>query len=293
LSVLSKHFIIKHTQCHNYVHQQSQDRCQQVLVTTDIFWYNAIKMDAEIRATLAQLGLNGKEIRIYLALLPLGSAPASVLGKKTNIVRSTAKYTCDQLQRKKLVSVGNKNGTDWYTAEPPKKIFLLLEEQKRLLVQKTAAAERILSELEHLHHPESTMPKVQFFEGIEGLIDLYENILKINSPIDSFEDKGDMVEFFPEYVPVWVAKRVALKIPNRVISPSDNPYNISNPEKFIEGHLLDRNKYPFTGDIKITGDCVAICSFQKNHPVGIFIQHQDIANNFRLIFEQLWEQSKN
>ena len=67
-----------------------------------------------IEETLKKLGLNEKEITIYLMLLKIGSVPASVLGQRTNITRSTAQYTCQQLAKKGLIHSIQKNNTFKY-----------------------------------------------------------------------------------------------------------------------------------------------------------------------------------
>ena len=53
-----------------------------------------------IRSTLASLDLSDKEISLYLLLLQSGTAPASSLGDRAGLVRSTAQYTCQQLEKK-------------------------------------------------------------------------------------------------------------------------------------------------------------------------------------------------
>ncbi len=59
-----------------------------------------------MKNTLKDLGLSSKEIDIYLTLLPIGKASASVIAYRTGISRSTAKYICNQLVQKRLFSEG-------------------------------------------------------------------------------------------------------------------------------------------------------------------------------------------
>ena len=241
-----------------------------------------------IRDTLKGLDLSDKEIDIYLALLTVGSAPASVLGQRTNITRSTAQYTCQQLARKGIVKSIQKANVFLYTPEPPEKLILLLEKQKQDIDRKEDDVQRIIGELKGMMNPQAQFPKVQFYQGEEGLIELYERILDTRQPIDSFEEAGELFTLFPDYPTEFVAKRIQHKMFNRCIAPVGNPLNVTDPKKFIETRVLDPQKFPFTWHVKICGNLVGIFSFQKQSPVAIAIDHEDITKNFRLLFEFVW-----
>jgi hypothetical protein len=251
-------------------------------------------MDAEIRSTLSELGLSGKEIRVYLTLLSLGSAPASVLGKKTNIVRSTAKYTCEQLRRKKLVSVLTKNGTDWYTVEPPKKIFLLLEEQKHTLEQKTSAAQRILSSLEHLHHPQSTMAKVQFFEGVDGIIEMFDDVLITGETLFGAFRLGanihlDILNYVKQ---TYIPKRKELENTAYMLvneNEATTAYRKRDAEMNRITLQMDKERYPFDTCMHIYGKKVAFYSYDEHDLTGVLIQNENIFHTQQALFRMAWE----
>lgn len=242
-----------------------------------------------VRTVLESLGLNKNEVTVYLALLTVGTSPASVLARRTNLTRSTAQYTCQQLAKKKLVSMVERNSTYIYTCEPPEKLLFLLNLQREELARKEDEVQRIVGSLKRMRNPDSALPKVQFYEGRDGLIELYENILDLHAPIDSFEEKGDLVRLLPDYAARFVEKRIARRIQNRCIAPTGSPLNVTSKAKFIEARLIDRKEYPFTCDIKVCKDQVSIFSFKEDFPVGVAIRHKEIADNFRLIFDQMWK----
>lgn len=241
-----------------------------------------------IKSTLADLGLSDKEITMYLALVKVGSAPASVLAKRTGMVKSTAQYTCKQLQKKGIATVAEKNDTYIYTPEPPEKLLLLLDRQRQEIGRKEQAVQEVMEQLRKMMNPHSILPRVQFFEGKESMIELYDKILDQRSPIDSFEDMGNMQEFIPEYCKEFVRKRIELRTWNRVICAHTNTVNPDAPEEFRSVRTLPVELFPFTGDMKICKDLVSIFSFDQNTAVGIAIRHQDIAQNFRILFEAFW-----
>ena len=90
-------------------------------------------------------------------------------------------------------------------------------------------------------------------------------------------------------MPVFVKKRVSQKIPNRVISPDTNTYNVTDPQKLITAKTIPADQFPFRMDIKITDTKVSLITFNNQEAVGILIDNKEIAENFKTLFTLLWE----
>lgn len=134
-------------------------------------------METMIIKTLHQLGLNQTEIKVYLMLLQTGTAPASAIGKRTDMPPSTARYTCKQLVQMGIVMMGVKGNTLLFTAREPEHLNILLEKDRNILKRKEEGLNQIVGDLKKLYNPHSTLPKVRFCEGVEGLISLLEDAL--------------------------------------------------------------------------------------------------------------------
>jgi sugar-specific transcriptional regulator TrmB len=243
----------------------------------------------DIHATLAELGLNDTEIEIYLALIKVGTAPASALGQRTGITRSTAQYSCQQLAKKNIVTMVRKDNTNLFTAETPERLMGLLERQQKSLQEKEDRLQKVMGSLKQMMNVHAALPKVQFYEGNEGIVKLYDSILDMRKPIDSFEESGKVMEMFPEYGHEYMRKRIERKIFNRCVAPAGSPFNETDPERFIEVRTVDQKKYPFTWHIKMCDDTVGMFSFEEGSAVGIGIRHKDIAFNFHLMFQLVWD----
>jgi HTH-type transcriptional regulator, sugar sensing transcriptional regulator len=241
-----------------------------------------------IQTTLAELGLGDKEIAIYTMLLKVGTSPTSSLAQRTRIVRSTTQYTCQQLVKKGIANVSRKDGVFLFTAEPPERLLSLLEKRRDALRKQEAKVQKIIGPLKQMMNVNAVLPKVHFYDGKDGMIQLYESILDIRQRIDSFEDKGEMVAFIPEYTFDFIRKRVKRGIVNRIICPEENTVDVASPKELREVRTLPAREFPFSGDIKICGDLVSIFSFQEHASVGIAIHHKEIADNFRVLFEAYW-----
>jgi len=133
---------------------------------------------------------------------------------------------------------------------------------------------------------------VRYYEGKEGIIKIYEELLDNNQPIDSIEEKGDLLAYIPNYAADYVKKRIKRKLFNRVISPDTNTLNKTNSEKFIEARPVSAEEFPFRMDIKISGHKVSLITFQKKNAVGILIDNPEIADNFKILFNFLWSKLK-
>lgn len=245
-----------------------------------------------IEQALQEIGMSDKEITVYLALLKVGMVPGSALAQRTGIPRSTVQFIGRQLAKKGIVSMTKKNNVFSFAAEPPEKLLYLLQREQRKIEAKEQNILKIMKPLTDMMNPLSALPKVQYYEGLEGMIELYDSILDMRAPIDSFEESGKVFNLFPEYSIEYCNKRIERKIFNRCICPAGSPANDSDPSKFIEVRYVDPKKYPFTWHVKMCKDTVGIFSFDERASVGIGIRHHDIAKNFHLLFECMWESLK-
>jgi sugar-specific transcriptional regulator TrmB len=241
-----------------------------------------------IKSTLLSLGLNDKEIEIYLMLLSVGSSPASTLGNRTGISRSTAQYTCQQLVKKGIIGVSQKNNTFIYVAEPPEKLLFLIDVQQQELEQKKDQVHRIVGSLKSMLNPQLVLPKVQFFEGKAGMQELAERLLDMESPIDAIRDPC-MTEALADSAASLERKRMERRIFTREIRTGDAASCVSAPKEMREVRTVPAAELPFTGDIRICGDMIGILSGDRQAPVGIAIRHRETAENFRMLFNFLWE----
>lgn len=242
-------------------------------------------MNKEILETL---GLNENELLVYKEILSIGSTSALVISKRTNINKSTVRYICQSLEKKWVIFSIKKDGTFIYSAESPKRFLSILEKDKKKLEEKEKKINSIIEYFESVKDKNNILPKVTFFEGKQGIQRLYQSILDMNTAIDSIEDNGEMYRFFPEFVDYFIAQRKKRKIHNRVICPSKNPINVNSKQEHREVKTIDETIFPFSWDIKICGNHVSIISFKDDNSVGISITDEDIANNFRQIFDYIW-----
>lgn len=235
---------------------------------------------------LGELGLNRKEAQVYLSLLELGEASLQRISEKSLIKRTTLYDVIASLKEKSLLGVTTKKGKRYFFAEDPRKIENQLE-------RKRAKLKIILPELLSMANLIYKKPKIQYFEGIEGIKEVYRDTLNFPRQEILAWVSTEAVEFF-DINWLWdfyVLKRAEKRIWSRLIAPN-NDYM-----KKVKGHdekhlrntkFITMNSLPFEVEINLYGnDHVGIMSFKEQ--LGLIIQSKKIFNTLKSIFETNWE----
>lgn len=117
-----------------------------------------------ISMVLSEFGLSMLEARAYEAALALGTFPASILGNRLGIPRSTARYTCESLVHKGLMIETKKANTKLFVAENPTKLFSIYHAEETGLMRKKEQLDMTVKELQQIYNPDAKLPKVTFYE---------------------------------------------------------------------------------------------------------------------------------
>ena len=257
-------------------------------------------MKSKITHILSSLGLdlNPKEIKIYLALLEVGTAAASTLGQRTHIHRSTAQYTCQQLVETGLARVIEKNNTFLYSAEPPERLLSLLDQQKEKIDQKQNQVEQILGDLKGLMNPHANIPKIQFFTGVDGIIELFEDILRTAPTIlGALQINDDIHPDILHYIQTRYAPTRS-KLGNEawmLFNDNDKTRQYQEQDECMRrvSLLLPEKKFPFASCMHIYDGKVAFYSYQKNDLTGVLIENPLIYETQKSIFQLAWDQARS
>ena len=99
------------------------------------------------KSALRKIGLTEGEIKVYLALLELGSATSGRITKKCGISGSKVYEVLDRLAKKGLASFITKNGVKHFEASSPERILDYLEEKESQIEEEKSAIQDIIPEL--------------------------------------------------------------------------------------------------------------------------------------------------
>ncbi|KKT34489.1 MAG: Transcriptional regulator, TrmB [Parcubacteria group bacterium GW2011_GWA2_44_12] len=250
------------------------------------------KNDDPIKISLEKLGFSEKEASLYIALLELGKGTVSRISRKANIKRTTGYVILDALLQKGLASISGKKPKQEYSAEPPGKILELAREKVKKDQADLACAEQLVPELIAMH-AKSDRPKVSFYEGTEGLIQVYEDTLTSHEPIRAYATFDDMHKALPNYFPAYYKRRGEKGIHIRGIvplTPSALEREKHNTEETRQMAFIPSNKFYFSPEIDIYDNKIMIASWREK--LGIIIESGEIADAMKKIYELAWAEAK-
>lgn len=246
----------------------------------------------DIKTSLEQIGLRKRQINIYLALLQMGEATVKEIANKTKIKRTTVYSILDGLIAKGLAIFIDKGQHRFYYAENPKKVLIYFKDQKQNLENSEKKFSEILPELASLYNIKGTKPKIRFYEGVEGLKQVFEETLMLKSDEEILaiatatlihEALGD------EWVKYYLSERTGKKIHQRAIvedSAWGREHQKNDRKENRITRLVPKEKFPFANEINIFGNKVMIASFKDQ--IGVIIESADVARTQRAIFELAW-----
>ncbi len=249
-------------------------------------------------STLQKIGFSDKEAKIYLQLIRLGAQPASTIAKKAGINRTTTYDIIESLTKRGLISSTRKGGSTYFKALDPKELINYLEREKiehtKKLSKYQQEIEDVLPALISLENPESTKPKVTFYEGKKGMRQAYEDTLTSSEPILAYANVEDMHNGLPDFFPEYYQRRgVEKKIHIKAIMPN-NPTSIDRAKKDKqenrESVLISQDKYDFSPEINVYDDKVLIASWREK--MAIIIKSKEIADLHKKMYQLCWDRAK-
>ena len=247
-----------------------------------------INIPQNLRTSLLSMNFSEKEADVYLSLLELGKATVSVIARKAGLNRTTGYHILDSLTVKGLVSVSGSEPLQEYVAESPDKITELLQKKFNEYQKYLNQAKETVPQLKSFHNV-SDRPKVRFYEGKQGLVDVYEDTLTSHEPLKAFANFEDMHKALPDYFPSYYLRRAkkGLNIRGIVpVTPEALERQKHNKEEAREMVFVPHDKYYFSPEIDMYDNKIMIASWKEK--LGIIIESAEIADAMKKIFELAW-----
>jgi predicted DNA-binding transcriptional regulator len=248
-----------------------------------------------IKKFLQDIGLNEKEVSIYLELLKVDNNSVLDLAKKTGILRTTIYPIIESLKEKGLVSeieVGKKIN---FQAEPPERIAAFIESQRLKVEEQSQLANEFIPQLKSLSRQTGEKPIVKVYEGRDGIFKANEESFGYSKP-----DKNDIAYFIYPYDLIEsffsgqeIKKSSTQRINRHIKSRAIYTYTKGERPKSEDSVRLkiDGKKYPIKCDISIFKDMIRIHTLGKSLS-SMVIKSQDIADTLKSLFEAVFDNQK-
>jgi len=238
---------------------------------------------------LINLGLTEEEAKVYLAILELGGSFVSAIARRGGVNRSTCYHTLDNLTKKGLVSSYKKGNVLCFNAEEPKRFLHMAEER----MQK---AKSLIPQLEAMTGTLGYKPKIRFYEGIEGIKNIFEDVLGNKGEVLGYTNLKGLGELFPDYFRQYCLKKVKLGIKTRYIAPAlaegvdmiDQFYPKKYDPNLLEILMVNPKEFNFQNEIAIYGNKVAIFSLNPDELIGLILESKAFAESMKSFFDLAW-----
>jgi len=246
---------------------------------------------------LQQLGLTQGEAKVYETLLTLGSSTVGPIVKKANVAYSNIYEILNRLLEKGLVSFNVKEKTKYFQAVDPIRIREYLKKKELDLEKSKQTFDSILPSLEKLKNLINTKEESEIFIGEKGLMTAYQTLLKGTNKFDEgvfFDEINRAPEKYYEkaekfYMKSWhLLKKFGSKWKGVSNEASRETKLVKAYPSFIEQRYVN---FPVPGNIDIIHDKTLITVW-GDKPIGILIQSQQVAENFRNYFYYVWNQAQ-
>ena len=237
---------------------------------------------------LEDLGLTESEIKVYVALLELGSSTAGKVLEKSGLQNSVVHRALNTLIEKGLISYILEGRRKIYQATDPENFYDFIDDKRKRF-------EQILPELKQKQSFAKETTKAAIYKGKRGINEIYAVLLNSGGREYNTYGGGKRVTFDVMGETWWKnlhAKRIAKKIRSRqVFDETIRKFGAwLNKRPLSQVRFLSQDFEQLTETVMI-GEYVAIVMFTEN-TYGVLIKDKTVAESYRKNFEVLWRKAK-
>ncbi len=240
--------------------------------------------------SLAPLGLDERQVRIYRALHRLGPASIRDVAAEAEVNRGSTYETLKHLVTMGLVSYLPKGRRRVFQAEDPERLLTLGESRQQALAQAMEDLRRDIIPALKQSRTEFSPGNVRFYEGDDGVELVLRDIL------DSTDRSGHkqyavistktLREHLYRPFPNFTRTRVQRGIHVRVIAVGEG----GDDAELAQRKWLPAGEGTDASYIAIYPPKVAMITLaNRNYPVVVIIDSAAIASTQQLLFDTLWD----
>lgn len=253
-----------------------------------------------IEKDLQKIGLSENEAMVYLALLSSGLISVFKLAKNLEMARSTLYGILTDLQKKGVVSQVLKNQVKYFKAEPPEKLFHILELKEETIKRHKEELAALLPEIKKIVNLDYISPKIRIFEGRKEIEQLFNDILLYkNIEVKWLLSIKDYIDIMgKDFIIDFNKKRLNRNISFRGVWPESKMIDfkknmdiLTPGEKHKRKIRLLPKKYTSSLTYALYENKAFFIS-SKRENFGFLIESQEFIEMMNMQFEILWSIAK-
>jgi len=253
----------------------------------------------KITELLMKLGLNDKEIKVFLSLAKLGPSGVSKIALDSGVTRTHVYDVAEGLKQKGLLTEIEEKGLRKYEVLDHAGLMAFISRKQKEFLTLEKKLVELATEFETLRVGERHKTKVRFFEGPEGIRTIYA---EIRSDLQKKKEASELLTIFsPAQVeralPGWFEAEEYIEVPAHmnkrgILYASDITRRYLEKIKASTGahqyKLWPPEQGEFPVDTLSWGNKITYIDL-VGYPSGIVIENEAIVRTFRMWFEKMWE----
>jgi sugar-specific transcriptional regulator TrmB len=239
--------------------------------------------------TLVKIGLNPTQAKAYLALMHNGKLTPPELAKITGEARTNAYSVLDQLVELGLAKKTEVKKKFQYQLENPVALEKLVKYHRDEALERERSVKNAMPALLNYFYTYSEQPGVRFFQGKDGVIEMYKDKMRTVKTISMVRSPADL-DFFGDFEGIARIRRKfnSSSISRHMITPDSKEAHVDwkNNDK-NHGNTrtwLKKDDYTAPVEWSVYGDKVGIISFGEE-AMGLIIESPQIAESFRQLLK--------
>ncbi|MFA6161405.1 MAG: helix-turn-helix domain-containing protein [Patescibacteria group bacterium] len=231
------------------------------------------------------LGFLESEIKTYLTTLELGQSTVLEISSKTKLSRQTTYMAIESLIKQGMMTSVQKGKKTYFAAESPERLRSYAEAKLKSMEATVREIKVITNELKLMENGEK--PVVKMYEGMEGYISQFNDILKCKPEKMYNLSNEDMAEtaLTSDELKPYKEQMDRLNISIDMMSIANLPHTY---RKLTKHKRITRKDLNFEGDVIIYKDRVALSTY-KGKRICVLIENKILADTMLALFKLAWE----
>lgn len=246
----------------------------------------------DLTQQLKDLGLNEKQVVLYLELIKHSRLTPLELARLTKINRTTIYRQLEELKEKGLVEEILDEYKTMARAVSPEKLQLLISTKEAELEKIKKQLPALVNQLSVFKDQPSSNTDVVYFRGLTGLKQLLWNTLKATTPVLGYGYKdwnAGVGREFAEKIRTEVVRRQIFHKEILNISAGSKFTDVPGYFNHYQGRVLPKSVVEINHDTYIYSHVFAFYHLYRDELFGIEIHNAEIAKTQKQIFEVLWK----
>ncbi|MCK9186537.1 hypothetical protein M0P48_03810 [Candidatus Gracilibacteria bacterium] len=220
---------------------------------------------------LIEFGLSEKEAKVYMALLELGEASVTDIARKARVTRTNTYHLLGALSSYDLVVGEQGDSKSMFRAQKPEKLLAFVRAKMNEAANRYKEAETLMPEFKSIYRDPDQKTKIRYFDGIEGIMSIYDDALSAKSKIFSYPTTEDRDAILPGFF---------------------NEYNEKKAKKGVETEALKNlpERFSTSSEINIYDNKIAVVSLKEK--TGFIVEGKEVTDAFKKMFILAYERAR-